>query len=194
MPELQAEKQRLRQQYRTMRRQRTAAEKTACDLAMQERFCQTAAYRQSTVLFAYAATAAEPATDWILLQAWQDEKIVCLPKCLPDHQMVFCQVTNLQQLQKGAFGILEPDDACPVLLPPETGGVCLVPGMAFDLQGYRLGYGGGYYDRFLQQYPQLIRVGYCPSAFLTDRLPREETDLPVQIIVTEKTEEVVYGA
>ena len=89
----------------------------------------------------------------------------------------------------------EPDAACPTLEPlPETGCVCLVPGLAFDRAGYRLGYGGGYYDRFLQQHPQLIRVGYCPSMHVAETLPREETDCPVQYLITEQTEEELYGS
>ncbi len=194
MSDLQTKKQQLRQYYRTFRQQRTSNEKTACDLAMQERFCQSAIYRQCSVLLAYAATVAEPETEWILSQAWQDGKTVGLPKCLPNRQMVFCQVTSSQQLQKGTYGILEPDAACPILELPETGCVCLVPGLAFDRNGYRLGYGGGYYDRFLQQHPQLIRVGYCPTACFTDSLPREKTDLPVQYLITDQTEEELYGS
>ena len=195
MPEQQTKKEQLRQYYRTLRKERTAQEKQRLDLAMQERFCASACYRNSKVLLLYAATIAEPETEWILSQALQDEKIVGLPKCLPERQMVFCQVTNSQQLHRGAYGILEPDAACPTLKSlPETGCVCLVPGLAFDRAGYRLGYGGGYYDRFLQQHPQLIRVGYCPSMHIAETLPREETDCPVQYLITEQTEEELYGS
>ena len=70
----------------------------------------------------------------------------------------------------------------------------LVPGLGFDKEGYRVGYGGGYYDRFLQQHPQLIRVGYCPSMHVAETLPREETDCPVQYLITEQTEEELYGS
>ena len=150
MPEQQTKKEQLRQYYRTLRKERTAQEKQQLDLAMQERFCASACYRNSNVLLLYAATIAEPETEWILSQALQDEKIVGLPKCLPERQMVFCQVTNSQQLHRGAYGILEPDAACPTLESlPETGCVCLVPGLAFDRAGYRLGYGGGYYDSII---------------------------------------------
>ena len=72
----------------------SSEEKQQLDLAMQERFCASACYRNSNVLLLYAATIAEPETEWILSQALQDEKIVGLPKCLPERQMVFCQVTN----------------------------------------------------------------------------------------------------
>lgn len=195
MPEQQTKKEQLRQYYRTLRKERTAQEKQRLDFAMQERFCASACYRNSKVLLLYAATIAEPETEWILSQALQDEKIVGLPKCLPERQMVFCQVTNSQQLHRGAYGILEPNAACLTLESlPETGCVCLVPGLAFDRAGYRLGYGGGYYDRFLQQHPQLIRVGYCPSMHVAETLPREETDCPVQYLITEQTEEELYGS
>ena len=151
MPEQQTKKEQLRQYYRTLRKERTAQEKQRLDLAMQERFCASACYRNSNVLLLYAATIAEPETEWILSQALQDEKIVGLPKCLPERQMVFCQVTNSQQLHRGAYGILE-------------------------------------------QHPQLIRVGYCPSMHIAETLPREETDCPVQYLITEQTEEELYGS
>lgn len=194
MSELQLQKQQLRQHFRTLRQQLPSAQKAVWDTAMQERFCGSEAYRNAKVLLAYAATAEEAETAWILKQAWQDGKIVGLPRCLPNRQMVFFQVTNSQQLRNGAFGILEPDTACPVLEIPETDAVCLVPGLAFDKAGYRIGYGGGYYDRFLQNHSQLYRVGYCASCFQTDALPREETDLPVHMLVTEQKEEELYGS
>lgn len=188
------EKQLLRKQYRTLRQQITAADKAVWDAAMQERFCRSSVYRQCQVLFAYVATPEEAETAWILEQAWQDNKVVALPRCLPNRKMVFCQVTNTQQLQRGAFDILEPDAACPVLQIPETGGICLVPGLVFDAKGYRIGYGGGYYDRFLQQHPQLYRVGYCAEVCCTDALPREKTDLPVQLLITNQKEVELYGS
>ena len=195
MPEQQTKKEQLRQYYRTLRKERTAQEKQQLDLAMQERFCASACYRNSNVLLLYAATIAEPETEWILSQALQDEKIVGLPKCLPERQMVFCQVTNSQQLHRGAYGILEPDAAWPTL---ETRtykcGVVRGHGLALDRSLDLLCSGGGYYDRFLQQHPQLIRVGYCPSMHVTETLPREETDCPVQYLITEQTVDELYGS
>jgi len=91
MPEQQTKKEQLRQYYRTLRKERTAQEKQQLDLAMQERFCASACYRNSNVLLLYAATIAEPETEWILSQALQDEKIVGLPKCLPERQMVLTE-------------------------------------------------------------------------------------------------------
>ena len=80
MPEQQTKKEQLRQYYRTLRKERTAQEKQQLDLAMQERFCASACYRNSNVLLLYAATIAEPETEWILSQALQDEKIVGLSR------------------------------------------------------------------------------------------------------------------
>ena len=76
MPEQQTKKEQLRQYYRTLRKERTAQEKQRLDLAMQERFCASACYRNSKVLLLYAATIAEPETEWILSQAFQRKCLV----------------------------------------------------------------------------------------------------------------------
>lgn len=99
-------------------------------------------------------------------------------------EMDFYIVDDLDALEEGKFGIREPkQDATPVI--NLTGAVIVVPALAFDLEGHRIGYGGGYYDRYLQE-RDLFSVGVIYEQFLTDSLPHAAFDVPVRAIATEK--------
>ena len=96
----------------------------------------------------------------------------------------FYRVSSREDLQAGAFGLLEPiPGRCPPLERGQ-GDLCLVPGLAFDREGYRLGYGKGYYDCFLAAQP-VRTVGLCFEALAFERLPRDGFDRPVCRLVTE---------
>ncbi|MDR0531651.1 MAG: 5-formyltetrahydrofolate cyclo-ligase [Oscillospiraceae bacterium] len=107
---------------------------------------------------------------------------VYLPKCTPDaREMTFYAVEDWDGLRPGAYGIPEPRAA----LPARHATLCLTPGLAFDREGYRLGYGGGYYDRFLAGFSG-ESVGVCYEAFFMERLPRGAFDRPVGRVLTER--------
>ena len=98
------------------------------------------------------------------------------------------------QLVSGSFGVAEPLETLPVILPDAgQAPLCLVPGLAFDQNGGRLGYGAGYYDRFLRAYPFLRKIGYALSSFVTDCVPTEPTDQRLDGIATEISLEVWNG-
>ena len=97
--------------------------------------------------------------------------------------MAFFQVRSREDLAPGRFGLWEPKPGC----PPWEGGPeapCLVPGLSFDREGYRLGYGKGYYDRFLAAFPGKA-VGLCYEELILPRLPRSPLDQRVGWLVTE---------
>ena len=90
-----------------------------------------------------------------------------------------------EPLSPGAFGVLEPPEGPP--LPPERLDAVLVPALAYDRRGFRLGHGKGYYDRFLARLsPQTLTIGWIPSALLLDDLPTDPWDQPVKLLVTEE--------
>ena len=98
------------------------------------------------------------------------------------------------QLVSGSFGVAEPLETLPVILPDAgQAPLCLVPGLAFDQNGGRLGYGAGYYDRFLRAYPFLRKIGYALSPFVMDCVPTEPTDQRLDGIATEISLEVWNG-
>lgn len=95
------------------------------------------------------------------------------------------EISTLAQLQPGKFGIREPASSSPVVLPSEID-LCIVPCLCADPDGYRLGYGGGYYDRFLAQ-STAYRIALCAAdRLLQTPLPREATDIPCDYILTER--------
>ena len=87
-------------------------------------------------------------------------------------------------IPSGRFGILEPIELAKITY--KSIDMVLVPGVIFDKNGYRLGYGLGYYDRFLNKLPKAVKVGLCFDFQVMDKVPREEHDIPVDYIVTDK--------
>lgn len=112
-------------------------------------------------------------------------KRVALPVCVDDKgNMEFYYIQSLSDLKNGFFGVREPDTQKCERATDFSGALCIVPAIAYDKNGYRLGYGKGYYDRFLKN-NALISVGVCYNELIEDNLPRDEYDIPVNYIVTQ---------
>lgn len=122
----------------------------------------------------------------LLAQSLAEGKALLLPRCQADGTLTFHQVKRLPDLVPGTYGIPEPSPHSPVAAPALID-LILVPGLAFDRGGFRIGYGKGYYDRFL---PLLrgdcVTCGVAYSLQLADDLPTDPFDLPVQLLVTER--------
>jgi 5-formyltetrahydrofolate cyclo-ligase len=120
---------------------------------------------------------------WPLVeQMWRDGKQVCVPVTKPGRKLVPVSYTPETEMVKAPFGMLEPKDS-PELDPAELD-LIIVPGLAFSAEGYRIGFGGGYYDRFLGSKTG-TSVGVCYSQFIR-ALPVDPWDVPVDYILTEK--------
>ncbi len=119
---------------------------------------------------------------------------IAYPVCLEEKGiMEFRYVADESTLIPGKFGLLEPGPSAPRYEERKPGDICLVPGLLFDRKGGRLGYGGGYYDRFLSDFPG-IRIGLTMRALLTDKpLPCGRFDLPVHVLITEKGVTTVHA-
>ena len=132
---------------------------------------------------AYMAMPTEPDLGQVLTEALRLGKRLALPRCEPGCDLTARQVGGFSDLIPGVFGIMEPDKTLPVI-PPEEIDLILVPGMAFDRQGRRLGRGKGYYDRYLADYHG-IAMGVSFAGGLVDRVPAESHDQPVDAVATE---------
>lgn len=142
-------------------------------------------YQAAQTVFCYCATDEEISTEAILLDALARGKRVCVPRCATRGIMTAREISTLEQLQPGKFGIREPDASSPVI-PPSEIDLCIVPCLCADLDGYRLGYGGGYYDRFLAQ-SAAYSIALCAAdRLMQTALPREITDIPCDYILTER--------
>ncbi|WP_113927553.1 5-formyltetrahydrofolate cyclo-ligase [Bacillus sp. P14.5] len=121
----------------------------------------------------------------IIRKAWEEDKRVLVPKCSPkDRRLDFYQLDSFADLEKVYFGLLEPDpDKC-ILAEKDMIDLVIVPGLAFMRSGYRLGFGGGYYDRFLANY-QGRTLSLAFHEQVVKEVPVEHFDIPVGKIITE---------
>ena len=140
--------------------------------AIQSRVLALPEYQRARRVLLYLSKGSEVDTWPLLARALAQGKEVYAPRCLErPGEMAFYRVSSREDLQAGAFGLLEPiPGRCPPLERGQ-GDLCLVPGLAFDREGYRLGYGKGYYDRFLGSRP-VEAVGVCFEGLLLPRMPR----------------------
>ncbi len=155
------------------------------DLILQEKFLQTEEYKNADVLLAFVSKDIEIDTNMIINQALADGKTLALPKCKEENLMDFYIVDDLANLKEGYYGLSEPDSTKCQLLQSIDNSVCLVPGLAFDMEGYRIGFGKGYYDRFLLDFKG-VTVGMCYTKCVEEKLPRGYYDRPIDILITEK--------
>ncbi len=140
-------------------------------------------YGRAETVLAFASTVREPDTGPLLERALRDSKTLALPVCVGPGLMVCRQVRDLAALRPGPYGILEPDASCPEI-PPERISLAVVPCLAMDRAGHRLGHGGGYYDRFLAAYDGPA-LALCPQALLFEHIPAQSWDRPLPVVVTE---------
>ncbi len=179
------EKKRLRTHYRNMRGKMTGEYKRSLDIEIASRLLCTEEYMNAKALLIYVATEYEVETRGIIHAAFACGKAVAVPKCEGKGVMNFYLITSEEDLQSGFGGIMEPDVSRCKPLEDFSHSICIVPGLSFDPEGYRLGSGGGYYDRFLSDY-EGISVGLCYGSFITWELPRAPHDKATQLLVTDR--------
>ena len=136
-----------------------------------------------TICLFWGITGLEPDTSRLVPQLLELGKTICLPRLISDYGMEVRQYTPDCSMDRTSFGILEPTLDCPLVDKSQVD-LVIVPALCYDRNGFRLGYGGGHYDRWLADYTGLT-VGMCRDATLQDSLPTEAHDKPVQTIVTE---------
>jgi len=141
-------------------------------------------FANADMVFCYVSVGREVDTAPILEAAWQQGKQVAVPRCAAKGQMDFFVINSREDLVPGAYHIPQPKETCP-RAEATPASLCVVPALSFDKMGYRIGYGGGYYDRFLAQFPGKS-VGLVRSVFLVPKLPTDEYDLAVDAVISEK--------
>ena len=163
----------------------------ASDDALFARFLALPQVQEAKTIFAFwGIPGKEPETARLIAQLGAQGKTIGLPRMLPEHQMEIRQYVPERPLVSVSFGISEPDLECPILTKDDID-LILVPAVCYDKAGYRLGFGGGYYDRWLEHFNG-FRVGMCRNAVLQDKVPTEPHDSRVDLLLTE-TERIVCG-
>ena len=170
----------LRKQIREKKRAMTAVEIEEASARLGELFAATEFYRQAKSIYGYLPYNQEVRTVPMLEQAIRDGKRVAVPKCYGD-EMRFIWMDDLSKVEKGYAGIPEPIADGPVADDPQA--LVLMPGLAFDPEGRRIGYGGGFYDRFLANEPEHPTLALCYAFQMMPKLETEEFDIPVDWVL-----------
>ena len=179
------EKKQLRAQVRAQLAALTPQELEESDAALFDRFLALPQVQKADTIFAFWGIAGkEPDTARLIARLTDMGKRVCLPRMLPGHQMETPLYVPQRPLVAVGFGISEPDAGCPLVERAEIG-LALVPAVCYDRRGYRLGFGGGYYDRWLEGFSG-FRVGLCRGAVLQAQVPIEPHDSRVDVLLTEE--------
>jgi 5-formyltetrahydrofolate cyclo-ligase len=137
-------------------------------------------YKIAKTIAAYYSIGSEVRTHDILQDILSNGKTLALPRVEGDH-LVFCNVSRFEDLEKGEFGIMEPKQTCPQINKFD---VILVPAIAMTKDGHRLGYGKGFYDRFLAG-TECTTIALTYSKFVVKNIPFSEGDIKIRFIITE---------
>lgn len=137
-------------------------------------------YRNAKTVACYHSTGSEVRTHEIMQEILSHGKTLALPR-VEQERLVFCEVKKFDDLEKGEFGIMEPKQYCQVI---DRFDLVIVPAVAMAKNGQRLGYGMGYYDRFLAD-KKIPTIALAYSKSIAKSIPRSELDVLISIIVTE---------
>lgn len=174
------DKQALRKMIREKKRAMTEAQIQEASARLAQQLYQSPLYRQATTIYGYLPYNQEVRTIPMLEQALAEGKRVAVPKVYGD-EMRFLYIDDLSRVEKGYAGIPEPIDDEPIAVDPTA--LVLMPGLAFDRAGHRIGYGGGFYDKFLSAEPEHPTLALCYGFQMLDELPTEEFDIPVDCVL-----------
>jgi 5-formyltetrahydrofolate cyclo-ligase len=184
-------KRALRTKYRVIRKEMGAEERARVDRLIARRLEVLPEWEKADLVLAYLSFGSEVDTHGLIEAAWSTGKRVAIPYCLPGtRDMVWYRVMSYDGLAKSSFGVLEPNPETFEQVNPESGlaPLAIVPGLAFDSLGYRLGYGGGFYDTFLSGFSGKS-VGLCREGQMVESLSDlgviDAHDLPADVVVSE---------
>ena len=170
----------LRNSIRARKRAMTEEEIVSRSDALAQKFYASEAYKNAKTIYGYMPYNQEVRTIPMMEQALKDGKRVAIPKCYGD-EMKFIFIDDLSKVEKGYANIPEPIADEPVA--DDTTALVLMPGLAFDPQGHRCGYGGGFYDKFLAAEPEHPTLALCYEFQMLDHLETEEYDIPVDTVL-----------
>ena len=170
----------LRREIREKKRAMSPEEMESRSAQLGALFVQTEAYRKANTIYGYMPYNQEVRTIPIMEQALRDGKKIAVPKVYGD-TMRFIYLNDLTQVDKSDMGIPEPIADEPVA--EDKTALVLMPGLAFDEAGHRIGYGGGFYDKFLTAEPNHPTVALCYDFQMFDHLDTEEFDIPVDMVI-----------
>ncbi len=178
-------KEEFRSQSKLYRQNLSLQEKESLESDILKHVLELAEIKKAKTVLCYVSTATEVDTKKLISSLIDEGKTVAVPKCIAGtRDMKFYCISSLEQTEKGTFGVLEPNlDKCERLRDFRSC-ACIIPGLMFDSEGFRLGYGKGYYDRFLSKFSG-TKIGICFEKCCVEKLPHGFYDVAADIVVTE---------
>ncbi|MCR5485831.1 MAG: 5-formyltetrahydrofolate cyclo-ligase [Clostridiales bacterium] len=179
-------KSEIRSAHKELRKNIPENEKREMDIKIADRVISLWTFREAETVLCYVSKDIEVGTKDIIVSAWNMGKRVAVPKCEDGtRNMDFYYISSFDELKKGSYGLMEPDSEKCERVSGGGNKVCIVPAITYDLYGFRLGFGKGYYDRFLSTFEGKT-IGVCYSADIENELPHGKFDRTADIVVTEK--------
>ncbi len=180
------QKKQLRKAMLQKRKELSDSETAAKSSVITAKLLSLEKIRSADLVLPFVSAKGEVGTRELIARCLDAGKTVAVPRCIDGSNMEFCVIHTFDDLEKGMYGIDEPKEYCEVIKAESAeNSVLIVPALCFNAKGYRLGYGKGYYDRFISRYKGYT-VGVCYSEFITDDIPVDEYDRCVDIVITEK--------
>lgn len=186
MSEIDMLKKRMRDQALSVRKVLPLRNRRQADADITRRFLSLPAYKDAHLILTYMSVGTEVATTMLIQHAFNEGKLVAVPRCLSGRKLEFVKISSFNQLESASFNLLEPKKDLPPISQEElVDSICVVPALTIDYQGWRIGYGAGYYDRFLSNYSG-EKIGLIRNQNLSETaLPHDNNDVAVDVIVTE---------
>ena len=142
------------------------------------------AYQKADLIFAYVDAKGEVKTKELIQHAWSQGKKVAVPKVHGDI-MKFYLISSYEELEAGCFGIMEPKENCQEVKRISDKSLVIMPGVAFDRTGNRIGYGKGYYDKYFSKYPEIYKIAIAFSMQIMPEIKADEFDVKADCVITE---------
>lgn len=174
-------KKQIRTSILSKRRALSKEEWTLKSQKIQQRLFAHPWFQEAEHIYCYVDYNKEVGTKEIIQRAWAEKKRVWVPR-VHGHTMDFYQIETFDDLEPGAYGILEPVTQ---KVAEAKEGLMIQPGVGFDQKCHRLGYGGGFYDRYLEEHPNLRKIALAFELQIVENIPTEETDICPDCIMTE---------
>lgn len=176
----------LRTKYKEKRSLMSEIEKKEKDTRIFEKLIRSDLYKNADLVLTFISTKIEVDTYMLIEQCFKDKKRVAAPRCVSGTRLMnFYEIKDLSSLERHSFGVMEPIPEKCKIVKDFTGSICIVPGLAFDKFGYRLGYGKGYYDRFLSGYKGK-KIGICYSNCLLYSLKHGKYDVASDVVINDR--------
>ena len=183
--DIRTEKMNMREKFKSQRDNIPAQQRAEASDTIFGKISNLISYRNADTVLIYHSIKSEVETLRFAQKALEDGKRVAFPKCGDNREMFFGYISSLNELTPGKFHIPEPDANSERYDFSNTNAICIVPALAFDKKGFRIGYGGGYYDNFLKNFKG-SKIGVAFYQFIVENIPHSKYDNSVDVIITER--------